>query len=205
MKLAREVIELSRSEIAEVREASGRHRGASSTMPQKANPILSEAVVGMGSLAIQQVPALLAAMQAGHERAAGEWQIEWDAIPTLFSMAAGCASASAELVDGLQVFPARMLSNLDADGGMVMAEALMMAAAGRLGRARAHDLVYDLCTAAREQGRPLRDVVRDSADGELLANLPPIDDVLAPASYLGEAELIVDDVLAAWERQEGER
>jgi 3-carboxy-cis,cis-muconate cycloisomerase len=205
VKLARELIELSRSEIAEVREASGRHRGASSTMPQKANPILSEAIVGMGSLAIQQVPALLAAMQAGHERAAGEWQIEWDTIPTLFSMAAGCLSTGAELVLGLQVFPARMLSNLDADGGMVMAEALMMAAAGSLGRARAHAVVYDLCVAAREQGRPLRDVVRELAAPELLANLPAIDDLLAPASYLGEAEVIVDEALAAWEQQGRDR
>lgn len=203
VKIAREVIELSRSEIAEVREASGRHRGASSTMPQKANPILSEAVVGMGALAIQQVPALLAAMQAGHERGAGEWQVEWDAIPALFSMAAGCASCSAEVVEGLQVFPTQMLANLDADGGMVMAEALMIAMAGSLGRARAHDLVYDLCTAARERGRRLGDVVRESVDADLLANLPPLDDMLAPENYLGEAEQIVDDVLAAWERQAG--
>ena len=62
-KLAREVIDLSRPEIGEVREASGDHRGASSTMPQKANPIESEVVVGLSVLAAQQVPALLAAMQ----------------------------------------------------------------------------------------------------------------------------------------------
>ena len=88
-KIAREVIDLSRPEIGELRERGGDHRGASSTMPQKANPISSEVVVGMSSLAAQQVPALLAAMQAGHERAAGEWQIEWDALPTVVALAAG--------------------------------------------------------------------------------------------------------------------
>src|SRR6185295_90170 len=52
-KLAREVVELSRPEIGEVREEGGHLRGASSTMPQKANPIGSEAVVGLGILAAQ--------------------------------------------------------------------------------------------------------------------------------------------------------
>ena len=46
-KIAREVIDLSRPEIGELRERDGDHRGASSTMPQKANPIASEAVVGI--------------------------------------------------------------------------------------------------------------------------------------------------------------
>ena len=80
-KLAREVVELSRPEIGEVREEGGHLRGASSTMPQKANPIGSEAVVGLSILAAHHAGALLAAMQGTHERAAGEWQAEWDALP----------------------------------------------------------------------------------------------------------------------------
>ncbi|MEU4674886.1 lyase family protein [Amycolatopsis sp. NPDC023774] len=43
-RLARNVIDLGRTEIGELAEAAGDHRGASSTMPQKANPILAEAV-----------------------------------------------------------------------------------------------------------------------------------------------------------------
>jgi len=174
-------------------------------MPQKANPILSEAVVGMGSMAIQQVPALLTAMQAGHERAAGEWQVEWDAVPYLFSLAAGCAAALSEALEGLQVFPARMRANLDADGGMVMAEALMMRLAGSLGRAGAHDVVYDLCVAAREQGRPLRDLFGESPAAASLADPASLNEVFAPAGYLGEAESIADRAVEAWYRQSPER
>ena len=54
-------------------------------MPQKANPIESEAVVGLSAIAAQQVPAMLVAMSGGHERAAGEWQIEWDVLPNCSS------------------------------------------------------------------------------------------------------------------------
>ncbi|MBM3526227.1 MAG: adenylosuccinate lyase family protein, partial [Alphaproteobacteria bacterium] len=139
-KIAREVISLSRPEIGEVRETSSHHRGASSTMPQKANPIASEVVVGMSSLAAQQVPAVLTAMHAGHERAAGEWQIEWDALPTVISLAAGSLANTREILRGLNVFPARMAANLEVDGGTIMAEAVMIALAAKIGRASAHEL-----------------------------------------------------------------
>ncbi|MCY3924235.1 MAG: lyase family protein, partial [bacterium] len=74
-RIALEVIDLARSEIAEVREGGGRLAGASSTMPQKANPILSETIVGLSGMAgaLSAVP--LRAMTARHERSAGEWQM----------------------------------------------------------------------------------------------------------------------------------
>ena len=135
-KLAREVVELSRPEIGEVREEGGHLRGASSTMPQKANPIGSEAVVGLSILAAQHAGALLASMQGTHERAAGEWQAEWDALPLVSAAAAGALAGARRVVAGLSVFPERMRANLDADGGTIMAEAAMMALAGaaRAGR-----------------------------------------------------------------------
>src|SRR5437763_11061565 len=62
-RLAREAVGLSRPELGELREEGGRHRGASSTMPQKANPIGSEAVIGMSLLAAHHVGPLLVALQ----------------------------------------------------------------------------------------------------------------------------------------------
>ena len=60
------------------RGGRGHHRGASSTMPQKANPILSETHRRHRGHGEALAAPLLRAMEAGHERAAGEWQIEWD-------------------------------------------------------------------------------------------------------------------------------
>ena len=147
-KLAREVVELSRPEIGEVREEGGHLRGASSTMPQKANPIGSEAVVGLSILAAQHAGALLASMQGTHERAAGEWQAEWDALPLASAAAAGALAGAQRVVAGLSVFPERMRANLDADGGTIMAEAAMMALAGAAGRADAHRLVSEASSLA---------------------------------------------------------
>jgi 3-carboxy-cis,cis-muconate cycloisomerase len=199
-KIAREIIELSRTEIGEVQEHGGPDHGASSTMPQKVNPILSEVVVGMSWLARDQVPALLAAMQPGHERSAGEWQVEWDALPTLFALGCGCLKNTLLALEGLHVFPGRMRANLGSDGGMVMAEAVMIALAPGIGRLRAHELVSRACREARERNLSLAEMLPDALGGELLGALPPLDDVLTPESYLGESDSIVAAAVARWER-----
>jgi len=199
-KIAREVIDLSRPEIGELGEGGGERRGASSTMPQKANPISSEVVVGMSSLAAQQVPALLAAMRAGHERAAGEWQIEWDALPTVVALAAGCLLNSREILAGLTVEADRMRAGLDVEGGLIMAEAVMIGLATHVGRARAHDLVEAACIDARATGGGFREALERTLDDGLLEALGPLDVVLDPASYLGETDTTVDVALEIWHR-----
>lgn len=123
IRLAREMIDLARTEIGEVAEADGLYRGASSTMPQKANPISGEVTIGFGVMAQTSATAMLRAMEAGHERAAGEWQVEWQALPATCQSTAGALRAAAALVEGLRVFPDRMDANLRADGGRIMAEA----------------------------------------------------------------------------------
>jgi 3-carboxy-cis,cis-muconate cycloisomerase len=195
-KIAREVIELSRPELGELSAEHESHHGASSTMPQKQNPIDSEVVVGLSVLAAQQVPALLVAMQPGHERAAGEWHVEWDALPLVAAYAAGAVAGATGVVRALRVAPDRMRANLDLEGGTVMAEALMMAAAPTLGRQRAHDLLYAAPARARDAGISLRAAV--AGDDELADAVGPLDDVLEPASYLGETDAIVTAALDRW-------
>jgi 3-carboxy-cis,cis-muconate cycloisomerase len=198
-KVALEVIDLSRPELSEVREAERADgRGASSTMPQKGNPVRSEAVRGMSAQARQHVSSLLAAMQVSHERSAGEWQIEWDSIPTLFVLTCGSLGTALSVVKGLQISPDRMSANLDLDGGLLMAEALMIALAPHIGRLQAHELVASACAAARKRNLSLRDVVSTTLPDELIAALPPLDEVLRPGNYIGEAHESVDAALARW-------
>jgi 3-carboxy-cis,cis-muconate cycloisomerase len=199
-KLAREVIELSRPEIGEVREEGGHLRGASSTMPQKANPIGSEAVVGLSLLAAQQSGALLAALQGTHERSAGEWQVEWDALPLTFTATAGALGWTRQVLAGLRVFPERMRANLDGEGGLIMAEAAMIAVAGVTGRATAHEVLTEASGLVRAEGVTLREALERTLDREILEALRPLDAVLDPDAYLGETQAIVTAALTGWER-----
>jgi len=199
-KFAREVVELSRPEIGEVREEGGHLRGASSTMPQKANPIGSEAVVGLSIQAALHSSALLAAMQGTHERAAGEWQAEWDAVPLTCAATAGAVAGARRVIAGLDVFPGRMRENLDTQGNAIMAESAMMALASVVGRAEAHALVSEAAAAARSEGLTLRAALERALEPETLAATRPLDDVLDPGSYLGETDAIVTAALAGWAR-----
>jgi 3-carboxy-cis,cis-muconate cycloisomerase len=199
-RLAREVVELSRPEIGELREEGGHHRGASSTMPQKANPVDSEAVIGMSLLAAQHMGALLVALQGTHERSAGEWQVEWDTVPAVFAAAAGAVAGAARIVEGLRVFPERMRVNLELEGGTIMAEAAMMAVGEVLGRAEAHAAVYKASAVVRSNGVPLTEALRKTLPHDVLAALPPLEQVLAPDAYLGETDAIVSAACESWAR-----
>lgn len=193
-RIALEVIDLARSEIAEVREGGGRLAGASSTMPQKANPILSETIVGLSGMAgaLSAVP--LRAMTGRHERSAGEWQMEWDSLPLLVAYTGSAVARCGDLVGGLHVDAERMATNLDADGGLIMAEALMMQLAPRLGRQEAHEVVYDLSARARATGISLAEAARAHAAEQGLDE----DLRLEPADYLGEADAIVTTAVERW-------
>jgi 3-carboxy-cis,cis-muconate cycloisomerase len=199
-RLAREVVELSRPEIGELREEGGHHRGASSTMPQKTNPIGSETVIGMSVLAAHHAGALLAALQGTHERSAGEWQVEWDAVPAVFAAAGGAVAGAARVVEGLRVFPERMRANLELDGGTIMAEAAMMAVGEVLGRAEAHAAVYEASAVARSEGVSLADALRTTLAHDVLNAMPPLEEVLAPDAYLGETDAIVTAACESWAR-----
>jgi 3-carboxy-cis,cis-muconate cycloisomerase len=197
-KLAREVIDLSRSEIGELREEVGFMRGASSTMPQKQNPITSESIVGLSISAQALVPPLLSAMQGGHERAAGEWHSEWDAVPLAFTYSAGALARTGELMSGLNVVRQRMSENIQAAGDLLMAEALMLRLAPALGRDEAHEVVYKACELARHDHIPLGQATRIVAQEAGLDDLSMVDAQLTPETYVGEAPYVVGYAIEAW-------
>ncbi len=84
-RIANDVLTLSRPEIGELSEGTG---GGSSTMPHKANPVLST-LVRRAALTTPQLAATLhlAAAEAADERSAGPWHAEWATLRTLLRRA----------------------------------------------------------------------------------------------------------------------
>ncbi|GAA1914057.1 class-II fumarase/aspartase family protein [Streptantibioticus ferralitis] len=196
-RLARNVVDLSRTEIGEVFEPFESHRGASSTMPQKVNPISSEIVIGLTGTAGALASSLARLQEAGHERAAGEWQIEWQVVPQLAVLAGTALSETLLVVQGMRVDAERMRVNLEQDGGLVMAEAQMISLAGAMGREHAHDLVYEASARARRTGRTLAEVLAEVADEQGRRELLPDPPVTAD-DYVGEAGRIADAAVRGW-------
>ncbi len=196
-RFAREVIDLSRTEIAELHEPGGLHRGASSTMPQKENPINSEGVIGLSAVAGALSSALYRAMESGHERAAGEWQIEWQVLPQLATLTGGALVATLEVVKGLRVSPEAMRRNLSLDGGLIMSEAYMIRLAPILGQGAAHERVYQAAQQARARGITLEAGVLEDLPLELRASIEA-SAALAPEDYLGRVVEVCGASVAAW-------
>ena len=136
-KIGLDVVLLSQTEVAEVREASG---GGSSTMPQKRNPVRATLARACARLAAAHASVLQETLVQEHERAAGAWHAEWAALCGALAYAGGAAAAAAESLAGLHVDAQRMRVNLDAGGGLVLAERIALRARGddgEGGRARA--------------------------------------------------------------------
>ena len=201
VRFAREIVDLSRTEIAEVGESEGWHRGASSTMPQKHNPITSEAIIGMGLAGVGAAAQMSRAAEAQHERAAGEWHLEWKAFPETLSSTASALALADALIDGLCVDPDRMMSNLQADHDLILSEAYMVELAKTLGREGAHDLMYRAAGEARAHGIKLHEA--------LLVVFPDVASLMTKwplevTDCLGQAPEICREELANWQVAKGE-
>lgn len=198
-KLARDVALLMQTEVGEVLEPAAPGRGGSSTMPHKRNPALSATILGAAGLAPQLLAAIAAGGAGEHERFAGGWQSEWLALPELARLTGGVLSRLAELLEGLEVRPERMRANLDATGGLLMAEAVQMALAPALGRLVAHDRIEAACRRAVGEGRALLDVLAEDEEISRHAPRDRLASLLDPAGYLGAAGVFVGRVLERYE------
>ncbi|MRG70790.1 3-carboxy-cis,cis-muconate cycloisomerase [Alphaproteobacteria bacterium HT1-32] len=195
-KIGYDIMLMMQTETGEVMEPFVAGRGASSTMPQKRNPISSEMMLAAAKIVRESHAAMLDAMVVDHERATGQWHVEWQALPTAFIVTSGGLNAAREALEGLEVRPDAMRKTLDASGGLIVAEAVMMGLAPHIGRQIAHDVVYDCCRAALTGDISFLDAlkaepqVRDHLDDTALARL------VDPVNYLGEAPEMVHRLLS---------
>jgi 3-carboxy-cis,cis-muconate cycloisomerase len=199
-KIALDIMIMASTEFAEVYEPFVKGRGASSTMPQKRNPISSELMLAAAKAVRQHAGLMLDATIHDFERATGPWHAEWIAIPESFVLTAGALHQAKFALGGLIVDETQMAKNLDISRGLIVAEAVMMGLAPKLGRQEAHDVVYDACRHANEARISLREAL--TADKRVTSRIDPatIERLTSPENYLGLAPQMVDRVLGSVRR-----
>jgi 3-carboxy-cis,cis-muconate cycloisomerase len=195
-KIATDTALLTQTEVGEASEPYESGRGGSSTMPQKRNPVASTYILAAARGVHASVPLMLGAIAQDHERATGAWQSEWLALPQIFTLLDGALTHAVALARGLGIDAERMRHTLDAQQGVIMAEAVMMALAEKLGRSAAHHAVQHACARALDERVPLIDVLAN--DGAVTAHFDraALARLIDPMGYLGEALDVVDRVLA---------
>ena len=194
-KIGYDIMLMMQSETGEVLEPFVQGRGASSTMPQKRNPISSEMMLASAKIVREQHSAMLDAMVQDHERATGQWQVEWQALPTAMIVASGKLRAARDVLEGLEVRPDAMRKVLDVTGGLIVAEAVMMGLAPDLGRQVAHDLVYDCCRDALAGKGTFLDLLCAVPEITKVKSREDLAALVEPGNYLGSAPEMVRRLL----------
>ncbi|TKC92571.1 adenylosuccinate lyase family protein [Trinickia terrae] len=195
-KIAVDIMIMASNEFAEVYEPFVKGRGASSTMPQKRNPISSELMLAAAKAVRQHAGLMVDAMIQDFERATGPWHAEWIAIPESFILTSGALHQAKFALGGLIVDAERMKHNLGISRGLIVAEAAMMQLAPFTGRQQAHDIVYDACRAANETGGSLADALAALPAVTRHFDRDAIERMTDPANYLGLAPQMVDRAVA---------
>ena len=195
-KIGRDISLLMQTEAGEVFEPAAAGKGGSSTMPHKRNPVGAAVMIGAATRAPGLVATMLSAMPQEHERSLGLWHAEWETLPELCCVVSGSLQQALAVVPGLEVDAGRMLQNLDLTHGLVLAEAVSIALAQRMGRDAAHHLIEQSCRRAVEQGKHLREVLADEPEVTAQLSSQALDNLLNPAHYLGQSKRWVKRAVA---------
>jgi 3-carboxy-cis,cis-muconate cycloisomerase len=196
-KIARDVSLMMQTDVAEAFEPAGEGRGGSSTMPHKRNPVAAATALAAATMAPNLAATILAAQVQDHERSAGPWHAEWPTLPTLLLVTSGALAAIVDIAEGLEVDVARMRANLDTTGGLIMAEAVTMALAEKLGKSDAHHLVEAASKKAVAGKKHLRDILADDSQVTALLGGDGLARLFEPMAYQGASQALIDRLLAS--------
>jgi len=195
-KFGRDISLLMQTEAAEVFEPAAPGKGGSSTMPHKRNPVGAAVLIGAATRVPGLVSTLFSAMPQEHERSLGLWHAEWETLPEICCLVSGSLQQARLLADGLEVDAARLARNLELTQGLVLAEAVSIVLAQRVGRDTAHHLLEQCCKRAVAEQRHLRAVLADEPQVTAELSGAELDDLLNPAHYLGQAQVWVERAVA---------
>ncbi len=96
-----------------------------------------------------------------------------------------------------QVNPDAMQCNLECTNGLIMAEAVMMALASKIGRLNAHQLVEQACQQAVNQQQHLKITLSEMDEVNVHLSPSELNEIFKPTSYLGNIQAQIDAVLKA--------
>jgi len=171
-KIATEVRHLQRTEVREAEEFFSEKQKGSSAMPHKRNPITSEQISGLARVMRSNAQAAFENVALWHERDISHSSAERVILPDSTILADYLLAKTANLIDKLLVYPARMLKNLESTGGLIFSGQLLLdLAESGMSREDAYRLV---------QGHAMNSWKNDLVFRDEVAKVPEITARLSP-------------------------
>jgi adenylosuccinate lyase len=162
-------------------------------MPHKRNPVKSEQLTGLARVLRGNLTAGMENVALWHERDISHSSVERVILPDSLMLAYYVAVKFKAIVDGLVVYPERMLFNLDASHGLVFSQPVLLALVEHgLSRDDAYRLVQRAAMQTWEEARPFRDVLAEDPDVTAVLDPPALDACFDLKHAVARAGLAVD-------------
>ncbi|WP_297296142.1 adenylosuccinate lyase [uncultured Methylovirgula sp.] len=141
-RLATEIRHLQRTEVLEAEEYFSEGQKGSSAMPHKRNPVLSENLTGLARLVRGMALPAMEDVALWHERDISHSSVERVIGPDATIALDFALTRLADVIDKLVVYPENMKKNLEALGGLIHSQRVLLALTQKgLARERAYTLV----------------------------------------------------------------
>ncbi len=197
-KFALQIRHWQRTEVREAQEKFKQGQKGSSAMPHKRNPILSERICGMARVVRAHSIVGLENVALWHERDISHSSAERVVLPDASIATDYMLHKMASLVDGLVVYPERMLENLNATRGLIFSGQLLLALTqAGVARETAYEWVQRNAMKVWDEGTDFHSLI--SADKDVTAHISKaqIDAVFSLDTYLRNIDQIFARVFDA--------
>ncbi len=198
-KVAKEIRDLQRSEIAEMFEPFEKEQVGSSTMASKRNPHKSERLCGVYRIiASHVIPMLEDNALIEHERDLTNSSVERILLPENFILLDYMLAQFTAIMKGLEVDEANIKRNLELTKGAIMSEEVMVELVKLgMGRQDAHEVLRQVAIRCRDEGITYRNGIED--DARIKGKIPAkeLDRIFDPGNYIGMAPELVQGVIDA--------
>ncbi|HLA93818.1 MAG TPA: adenylosuccinate lyase [Actinomycetota bacterium] len=188
--IATEIRHLARTEVREVQEPFSAGQKGSSAMPHKRNPVRCERITGLARVIRGHLQTALENAVLWHERDISHSSAERVILPDSTILLDFMLAETTDVLEGLQVFPERMRSNLEVGGGLAYSQNVLLALVDAgLERNAAYALVQAAAAHAWDEGASFRKELAANADVTSRIDLGPLFD---PARALRNLDVVFD-------------
>lgn len=194
-KVGLEVQLLQKQEIAELTEYTAPGNAGSSTMPHKRNPFVSQEITSIARILKSVVSEAFESLENEHERDPRSLNIENDYLKRLCQFADYALDNTLSLIEKLGINREAMRKNMGLLKGVIFSEAVMMKLGEHVGKAEAHDLIFELSTQALDEQKEFKQVLMENAVIRRYLDEATLDALIDPANYLGSTSTFIMQVV----------
>ena len=192
-KIAEEVYSTSIEEYGEISEAYEEGTVGSSTMPQKINPKLAKGIIANSQKLYSIVPLGLYSGSRPFEADSSSYMLFDAALEEAMELITEVLLRTEELTRTVQVFKERMYQNVLNNKGLDNSEYIMMKIAEKLGKDKAHSIIYELAIKSETEHKNYFQLLKENEIISSAFSEEEIKNMLKPENYIGlSSELAVE-------------